>query len=268
MIRLGVLGCGNMGGAILRGWAGNAMLAGQVSLSAYDRSPEARAAAASWGEVKVVDSEAALAAEADWLLLAVKPQYLAEALRPMRPALSRDKLLVSIAAGLSIARLKELAGADVPLVRVMPNTPALVGQGVFGLCFDDPLVGAERRDWVEKLFALLGLTMILPEARFNAFTALSGGGPAYVYYFLDALAEAGVTLGLTRSESLRIALALAKGSTALAEATGQPLAVLREQVCSPGGTTIEATNHFDRQGLRGHIVDAVGLACAKGEKLG
>ena len=265
MIKLGILGCGNMGGAILRGWSSSPELAGQISFYAYDKSPTACVCPA--GKVNLVNSEAELAREADQLLLAVKPQYMAEALRPMRAELHKGKLLVSIAAGITIAGVKDLAG-DLPVVRVMPNTPAMVGQGIFGLCFDDPGVNAEQKAWVEKLFAAIGVTLALPEKLFNAFTALSGGGPAYIYYFLDALVEAGVTLGLTRQESARVALALAKGSVALAEESGLPLTALREQVCSPGGTTIEATNHFDRKGLRGHIVDAVALACEKGKKLG
>lgn len=263
MIKLGVLGCGNMGGAILRGWAGCPDLAGQISLYAYDKRP----ASCAGDKITIVNSEAELAREADWLLLAVKPQYMAEALRPMRAELNANKLLISIAAGLGIERIKELGGVC-PVVRVMPNTPAMVGQGVFGLCFDDPDVSAEQKAWVEKLFAALGLTLTMPEARFNAFTALSGGGPAYIYYFLDALVEAGVTLGFTRTEASSVVLALAKGSAALAEESGLPLTALREQVCSPGGTTIEATNHFDRKALRGHIVDALTLACEKGKKLG
>lgn len=265
MIKIGILGCGNMGGAILRGWASSPELAGQILLYAYDKTPISCACSAE--NVKILNSEAELAREADWLLLAVKPQYMAEALRPMRAVLGSGKMLVSIAAGLGIAKIKELAD-DVPVVRVMPNTPAMVGQGIFGLCFDDPAVSAEQKAWVEKLFACIGTTLTMPEKMFNAFTALSGGGPAYIYYFLDALVEAGVSLGITRPEATQIALALAKGSVALAEDSPLSLTALREQVCSPGGTTIEATTHFDRKGLRGHIIDAVALACEKGKKLG
>lgn len=265
MIKIGILGCGNMGGAILRGWAGNPDLAGQISLYAYDKTPISCACNAD--KITILNSEAELAREADWLLLAVKPQYMDSALRPMRPELNKGKMIISIAAGLGISRLKELAG-DIPVVRVMPNTPAMVGQGIFGLCFDDPTVNAEQKELVQKLFASIGVTLSLPEKLFNAFTALSGGGPAYVYYFLEALVEAGVSLGITRQESAQIALALAKGSVALAEESGQSLTALREQVCSPGGTTIEAINHFDRNGMRGHIIDAITMACEKGKKLG
>lgn len=266
MIKLGILGCGNMGGAILRGWAAGHELAGQISLYAYDKDPKACACAQ--GGVNIVNSEAELAREADWLLLAVKPQHMAQAVESLRAGLNGEKkLLISIAAGLGIARIKDMSGGC-PVVRVMPNTPAMVGQGVFGLCFDDMDVSAEQQSWLEKLFAMLGLTLNMPEEKFDAFTAFSGGGPAYIYYLLDALVEAGVTLGFSRQEATQVVMELAKGSVALAEQTGRPMTILREQVCSPGGTTIEATNHFDRKGLRGHIVDALGLASEKGKKLG
>lgn len=266
MIKIGVLGCGNMGGAILRGWAANPDLSGEVELYAYDR--HAVACACNEGMATTLSSELELAKESDWLLLAVKPQQLPEILSAIKAELDSSKLLVSIAAGLTIARIKELTGRKSPVVRVMPNTPAMVGQGIFGLCFDDPAVTGEQRGWVEKLFATIGLTMTMPEEKFNAFTALSGGGPAYIFYMLDALVEAGVSLGITRQESLEMVMALTKGSIALAEASGRPLAALREQVCSPGGTTIEAINHFERSALRGHIIDAIARACEKGKKLG
>lgn len=263
MIKLGILGCGNMGGAIMRGWAKNPALGAEVSLYAYDREPDA----CKYPKVTTMNSSAELAGEVDWLLLALKPQYMPEVLSELKPALGPGKLLVSIAAGLSIARLKELSGG-LPVIRVMPNTPALVGQGIFGLCFDDKAVGKEQTDLAQRLFAAIGSTLVVPEGKFNAFTAFSGGGPAYIYYLLDALVEAGVTLGFTREESTRITYALSKGSLALAEESGKHLAVLREQVCSPGGTTIEAINHLDRSAVRASIVDALLRACEKGGKLG
>lgn len=263
MIKIGILGCGNMGGAIMRGWAQKPVLAEQISILAYDRLPEACV----FEGVEAVKSAQELASRSDWLLLALKPQYLPGAMAELKGALA-GKLLISVAAGLSIERLKELSSPDCPVVRVMPNTPALVGMGNFALCFDDPAVSAAQADLIERLFKAIGTTLILPENRFNAFTALSGGGPAYIFYLLDALVESGVTLGFTRQEANEMVLSLAKGSLALAEESGAPLTALREQVCSPGGTTIEATNHFDRTAVRANIVDAVLRACDKGGRLG
>lgn len=265
MIKIGVIGCGNMGGAILRAWASKPELDGQMLFYAYDRNPERCACGIS--RVDQVNSEIELARIADLILLAVKPHQLPDILSKIKKELDGDKVLVSIAAGTSIARIKELCGKKIPVVRVMPNIPALVGQGIFGICFDDPALSDANKELIQQLFSSIGESMIFPEGKFNAFTALSGGGPAYVYYFLDALIESGVSMGITRQESRQIVLAMVKGSVALTETTEQPMTLLREQVCSPGGTTIEATNHFDRKGVRGHIIDGVALACEKGKKL-
>lgn len=266
MIKIGVLGCGNMGGSILRGWAASASLAGSISLYAFDRSPQLDACAAE--NVTMLASALELAKEVDWLVLAVKPQQVAEVMTEIKGELGPEKLIISIAAGLAISRLKEFCGRKSPVIRVMPNLPAMVGQGIFGLCFDDPAISAEQQSMAERLFAALGLTLTMPEEKFNAFTALSGGGPAYVYYLMDAMTEAGVYLGIPRQEALRVVMAMVKGSLALAEETEQPLYKLLEQVCSPGGTTIEAIVHFDRTGIRGHLLDGIALACEKGKKLG
>lgn len=266
MIKIGVLGCGNMGGAMLRGWAANVSLSGSIALYAFDRDPAL--CACKDGSATTLGSAAELAREADWLVLAVKPQQFSELITELKGELDSSKLLISVAAGLAISRIKEFCGRKSPVVRVMPNLPAVVGQGIFGLCFDDPAVSPEQQNMIEKLFAALGVTLSMPEEKFNAFTALSGGGPAYIYYLLDALVESGVYLGLSRQESMQIVDALARGSLALAEESKLPLFRLLEQVCSPGGTTIEAITHFDRTGIRGHLIDGVSLACEKGKKLG
>lgn len=263
MINIGVLGCGNMGGAILRGWAARAEARKEARLLAYDLRPELCA-----GEhIETAESALSLAEKSDLLLLALKPQQIPSALPSLAPCLTADKLLISIAAGLDLKALKTYSGGLAPVVRVMPNTPALVSRGIFGLCFDDPGVTEGQQALVRKLFSLLGEVRVLPENRFNAFSALSGCGPAYIYYFLDALAEAGVTLGFTREEAAGLALSLSRGSVELALERKLPLNTLREQVCSPGGTTIEAMNHLDRMAVRGHIIDAVLAAFQKGAKL-
>ncbi len=263
MIKIGVLGCGNMGGAILKGWAANSALRGEFALLAYDLNPGQCA-----GEnITAVDSAERLAQEADYLLLALKPQVLPQVLRQFAPFLTEGKLLVSIAAGLDMAAIRAHSGGRSPIVRVMPNTPAMVNKGIFGLCFDDATVSQQQISHVKSLFAALGETYILPESKFNAFMAISGCGPAYIFYLLDALVEAGVTLGFSRAESRNIVFSLCDGSVALAGHEGKALAVLREEVCSPAGSTIAAMNHLDRTAVRGHIIDAVLAAFEKGKNL-
>ena len=144
----------------------------------------------------------------------------------------------------------------------MPNTPALVGAGVFGIQ-EDPALPKDVFAMILDLFGLLGSTIVLPEKKFNAFMALVGCGPAYVFHFMDALAEAGVTMGFTRQEALELVTQLVLGSAKLAVLPGSHPAILREQVCSPAGVTIAAVNHLDRTAVRGHLIDAVLAAYEK-----
>ena len=252
-----------MGGALLRGWVAAEELRGRISLLAYDCCAERCALEG----VNQAPSASVLAAEADVLVLALKPGQIPAALRELASFLKPDGLIISIAAGLGLKRIKESSGGANPAALVLPNTPARVGRGVFGICLDDPALTEEQRRLTLDLFSALGQGTVLPESSLNAFSALMGCGPAYIYYFLDALTEAGVCLGFSREEAARLALALSSGSTALAEQSGQPLPLLREQVCSPAGTTIAAMNKLDREAVRGHIVDAVLAAFEKGKEL-
>jgi pyrroline-5-carboxylate reductase len=150
----------------------------------------------------------------------------------------------------------------------MPNTPAMVGQGVFAVCFDDPALTPAAKDFLQGLFRSLGQVHVLGEDRFDAFTAVAGSGPAYVFYFMEAIVEAGVTLGLTRAQSTEMVKKLFSGSAALAEETSMHLSELREMVTSPAGTTIAATNVLDLGAVRGKIVEAVKAASDRSREMG
>ena len=249
---IGCIGCGNMGGAILGGLA----LHHELTLLGYNRTPSKLDHLALKGITPVADI-ASLAAKSDILILGVKPYMVTEALTKALPSLRPGTLVVSIAAGVSMAELQEACEYRFPVVRVMPNTPALVGSGIFALCLEDASLSEAEAKKITQLFDLLGKTLVLPEHRFGAFSALIGCGPAYVFYFIDALAEAGVTLGFTRQESIDLVNRLFLGSAKLGSLPGAHPAILREQVCSPAGLTINAINQMDRQAVRGHIIDAV-----------
>jgi len=264
MIKLGILGCGNMGGAILHGLAEGRVLAGKLSLLAYDLDQ----ARCSGKHITTVSGCAELAAKSDFLLLAVKPQQLPALFEEIAAHLNSGKVLVSIAAGLELEVLRALSKGVCPVVRVMPNTPAIVGQGIFGLCFDDRTLTKDQKALLEDIFSALGRTIVLPESKFNAFSVVSSCGPAYVFHMLDAMIEGAVTLGFGRSEATSIVYGMCAGSVVLAEETGVHLAVLREQVSSPAGMTIAGLNHLDRCAVRGHMVDAMLASYEKGLALG
>ena len=246
------IGCGNMGGAILGGLAATQGL----NLLGFNRTPSKLVPLVQKG-ITAVSSIAELAAQADYLIIGVKPYAVQAVLAEALPTLRPETVILSIAAGVSLDTLKAAVQNRCPVARVMPNTPAMVNAGIFALALEDPALGESDKQAICDMFSLLGKILILPESKFGIFTALIGCGPAYVFYFMDALAEAGVTLGFTRQESIDLVTQLVLGSARLAEVPGSHPAILREQVCSPAGVTIRAINHMDRMAVRGHIVDAV-----------
>ncbi len=255
--RIGCIGCGNMGGAILGGLAGRPGL----HLFGYNRTPKRLEPLLAKGVNPVADIPGLVAAS-DIVIIGVKPYLVAETLQAALPALRPESVVISIAAGVTLRDLREVVQNRCHVVRVMPNTPALVGSGVFAI-EEDPQLPQPVLGMVLDLFSLIGQPIVLPEKKFNPFMALVGCGPAYVFHFMDALAEAGVTMGFTRQEAIDLVTQLFLGSARLAAVPGSHPAILREQVCSPAGVTIAAMNHLDRTAVRGHIIDAVLAAHAK-----
>lgn len=260
---VGFIGVGNMGTAIIKGLAAQGIHVHGCDLDTAKLEKLGR-------EVGLVvqPTPADLVKHCRYVLLAVKPQHLPAVLEDIAAQLSSGHCLLSIAAGITMARLKELSGGRCPVVRIMPNTPALVGAGVFALCFDDASLDDERRDFIRAMHKPLGQVHELPEKLFDAFTSVAGCGPAYVFYVMDAIVEAGVNLGLPRPQATDIVKALFSGSAKLAEEGGLHLAELREMVTSPAGSTIRATMHFDRMAMRGVIIDAVREAYDRNVELG
>ncbi|SHN55103.1 pyrroline-5-carboxylate reductase [Desulfovibrio litoralis] len=260
---LGVIGCGNMGSAILKGLG--SLDQALFSLVAFDRNQHKLEALRPLG-VKGTSSMAELVKVSDWLIFAIKPQQLLSVLESLGESL-KDKVIVSIAAGVSLNALEKASCNNTVVFRVMPNTPATVGEGVFAICYDESKISEIQKKVIVDLFNSLGRAVILPEAKFNAFSALIGCGPAYVFYQMEALVEAGVSLGLSRAESTLMVVDLFYGSVVLAKESGKHLSVLREEVCSPGGMTIAGINKFDSDGIKGKLIEAVFAAYQKGKKM-
>lgn len=209
--------------------------------------------------------DAALAC--DVLVLAVKPQQMREALAPARARLGQT-LVVSIAAGLTLEVLQRWLGGHRRIVRVMPNTPALIGAGVAGL-YADPSVDAVGRDAAGQILGAVGSVVWLDnEAKIDAVTALSGSGPAYVFYFVEALIEGGLSLGLDAQTARNLALDTLLGATKLALASSEDAATLRERVTSKGGTTAAALDVLAAGNFKALIAEALAAANARSEELG
>ncbi len=259
---IGCIGCGNMGSAIILGLKKNKAL----TLMGYDPSPESTASLRA-AEVEVAQDLEHLVINCNTIILAVKP-YLVEKLLPlMAPLLTPDKIIISVAAGVSQKVLQDGVQNKCAVVRCMPNTPALVGAGIFAFCFENANLQEKDKDFILQLFSGIGMCVELSEEKFPAFSAFIGAGPAYVFHLMNALVQSGVTLGFTRTESRTMVEALFDGSVRMAKASAQSLLELRDNVCSPAGLTIAGVNHLERKAVNGHIVDAVLAAERRGTEM-
>lgn len=255
---IGFLGGGNMGSALMQRLV-KSRPAGFDAVKAYDPTEAAQKRLADIG-VALASSADELFADCDMIVLAVKPQVLEKAVAPYAGALS-GKFVVSIAAGWTLEQLHKLLPESAHVLRVMPNTPALVGCGMTALC-DSPELSSDERAAAEALFGSVGEYVWLSEHLIDAVTGVSGSGAAYVYMFIDAMACGGVRMGLPRSVAVKLAAQTVKGAAEMVLSTNEHPDALRDAVCSPAGTTIEAVRVLEERGLRPAVMDAV-IACAE-----
>ncbi|MDC0336034.1 pyrroline-5-carboxylate reductase [Pseudodesulfovibrio sp.] len=251
--KIGFIGVGNMGSAIIKGLASR----DDIALYGFDLHKDNLTRLIDECGLTAMESESALAAACDYIVVAVKPQHAETAVKAMTEQLDKSKCLISICAGLPQATFSDWTEGRCPVVRVMPNTPALVGEGVSAICLEDKNLTDDMKAFVPEVFESIGQAHVLPEKLFDAFTGVIGSGPAYVYYFMESMIESGVALGLTRPQVTEMVKGLFLGSAKLADESEYTVTELREMVTSPGGTTIRALNHFDRQAVKGDIIDGV-----------
>jgi pyrroline-5-carboxylate reductase len=257
------LGGGNMGSAIVGGLVARGFDPGDITV--IEPGAEAREGLAARFGVTV--REAAMPVAADALVLAVKPQQMRDAVRALLP-LAPATLVVTIAAGIRIADLSRWLAGHAAIVRAMPNTPALVHAGVTGL-YAAPAVDSSGRERAQALLGAVGETVWLPrEEDLDAVTAVSGSGPAYVFYFIEALEQAARELGLAPAAARSLALGTFAGAARLARERGVDPAVLRAQVTSRGGTTERALEEMEAAALKARFIEAVKAAAARSRELG
>jgi pyrroline-5-carboxylate reductase len=265
-LRVGFVGAGQMATALARGFC-QAGLTEPGLIVAADPAEAARVAFARATSAKVTPSNSEAAQGCDVLVLAVKPQQMPAALRELTGIVGPGHLVISIAAGVTLDTMAAALGAGQRLVRVMPNTPCLVGASAAAYC----LGGAATSDdaqLVERLLGAVGLALQLPESLLDAVTGLSGSGPAFVYVMIEALADGGVRAGLPRDVALRLAAQTVLGAARMVLSTGQHPAALKDAVASPGGTTIAGLHELERLGVRGALMNAVLAAATRSRELG
>jgi pyrroline-5-carboxylate reductase len=265
-IELTVLGAGNMGRALIGGLLRRGMRAEQIAVGESEEGARARLAR-ELGVTATADNLAAIG-KADLIVLAVKPQYVGSVLEPLAPQLQKRRpLVLSIAAGVRVHALRQWCGPGIPLIRAMPNRPALVGAGATGI-FAPAEVGESHRAMAGRIMQSLGeVVWVATEDALDAVTALSGSGPAYYFLFAEILARAGAHLGLEPESARRLSIATLHGAGLLAHGGDGDLARLRAEVTSKGGTTEAAVRTLQAAGFEQLIVQAVEAAASRSREL-
>lgn len=262
---IGFLGAGKMATALARAWLGAGLIEAD-HIRASDPVPQARKYFEAEAGVPTGTDNRDVVVASDVLVLAVKPQSMSSLLAEIRPAVSPRHLIVSIAAGVTLRQLADGLGGDRRLLRVMPNTPCLVGASASGYC---PSGAATTEDvaLVDRLLNAVGKAFRVPEHLLDAVTGLSGSGPAFVYVIIEALSDGGVRVGLPRDVATALAAQTVFGAAKMVLETGQHPGVLKDMVASPGGTTIAGLHALERGSLRATLMDAVEAATKRSQEL-
>jgi pyrroline-5-carboxylate reductase len=265
-MRVGFLGAGRMAAALAKGLI-SARFTAVDSIVASDPHSTARESFATQSGARAIDSNLEVVRSSDVVVLAVKPQNAADVLAEIRSEFKPGHLLISIAAGVPLKTLMGFLGSEARLVRVMPNTPCLVGAGAAAYALGGGATAADG-ELVRRLLTTVGLAFELPEPLLDAVTGLSGSGPAYVYQVIEALSDGGVLVGLSRDVATKLAAQTVLGAAQMVLQTGQSPAVLKDAVASPAGTTIAGLHALESGGLRAALMNAVQAATLRSRELG
>jgi len=256
-MKIGFIGIGNMGFAMFKGALGTF---GKENLCYTDVSAEAIAKVEKETGMQALASNIDVVKNSDLIVLAVKPQYMSSVIEGIRNVLTDEQIIITPAVGLTIAYYKTQMGYDVRVVRSMPNTPALVLEGMSAYTYSNNPFSKEEKAAVVAFFESFGKAVELPEYLMDEVVPISGSSPAYFFMMLEAMGDAGVLTGLPRKEAYMMAAQTMLGAAKMVLETGQHPGVLKDAVCSPGGTTIEAVKVLEAKGFRSAIIEAM-VAC-------
>jgi pyrroline-5-carboxylate reductase len=270
--RIAVLGAGKMGGILLQAFLRSGLFAHEQIAATVAHQSRAQALAARLNIAVTTDNLQA-ARSADVILLGVKPQQMADVVREIAPALAavnqahaRPKLLISFAASVKTSAIEEAAGSSIAVIRAMPNTPAMLGAGVTALC-RGRYASEEHLALAQRIFATVGRTVVVDEKHMDAVTGLSGSGPAFLYIIIEALAEAGVNVGLPRDIATLLAAQTTYGAARMVLETGSHPALLKDEVTTPAGCTVDGILELEEGGLRVTLIKAVKRATQRAREL-
>ena len=264
--KVGFVGAGNMGEALIKGLTEASLVPAEAIYATDVRLERMRELDRQYG-IQVASSNPDVVRHADVVILAVKPQIIDTVLREIAPAVTRRKLVISIAAGVATGKLRAGLGKDARLIRVMPNTPALVREGVTAIAKSDGLEPGDL-DTAGEIFSAVGRVVVLDEELMDAVTGLSGSGPAYVAVVIESLADGGVKMGLDRITAMTLATQTVLGAAKLLLETGMHPGALKDMVSSPGGTSIAGIAALEEGGIRTTFIQAVERATLRSRELG
>ena len=263
--RVVFIGCGNMGSALISGILRSGIVPRDKVL-ASDIRPERLDYIKEREGISTTENNREAVKKSDVIVLAVKPQVIAQVLSDIRDVVTEDKVIISIAAGIATRSIEEALGKEVPVVRVMPNTPALVGTGASGISCGK-YAGEEEEAIAEQMMRAVGIVAKLPEEMLDAVTALSGSGPAYIFYTIESLVKAGMEMGLSEDVARKLVGQTVLGAARMVMETGESPEVLRAKVTSPGGTTEAAIKYLEGKEFQKILTGAVKEAARRSKEL-
>lgn len=258
-MKLGFIGCGNMASAIMSGIISNGLMKADEIIGADVFAPSKEKAKATL-DIQIAENNKEVVEKAEAFVLSVKPQYYEEVISEIKDVVKEDQLIITLAPGKTLAWLSERFGKPVKIVRTMPNTPAMVQEGMTAACPNEN-VTVEELEYVLTILRSFGEAEVVPEKLIDAVVAVSGSSPAYVFMMIEAMADAAVAEGMPRNQAYKFAAKAVMGSAKMVLETGMHPGALKDMVCSPAGTTIEAVKVLEETGFRGSIMQAM-EACA------
>ncbi len=263
--KIGFIGTGNMGSAMIGGIVGAGVIKGENVFIFDPNASKVKELKKDYG-VSVSATAKELTKACDWVVVAVKPNIYPLVLSDIKADLDASKVVVSIAAGVTIKQMEDIIGADKNIIRTMPNTPALVGEGITAICPNDIVADKEVEDLM-TVFGGFGKAEKVKESLIHAVIGVSGSAPAYVFMFIEAMADAAVQGGMPRGKAYTFAAQTVMGAAKMVTETGMHPGALKDMVCSPGGTTIEAVRNLERTGFRSAVIESMVACMDKSKKM-
>lgn len=263
--KVGFIGCGNMGSSMVGGLIKSGFLKSEEIIVSTKTEASSKKLRDEFKVATTLDSKT-VAKESETIILAVKPNMYKSVVEEIKSELTEDKLIITIAAGISIENMEEWLGDDLKIIRTMPNTPALVGQAMSAVC-PNKNVSEEELKYCINIFESFGECEVLEEKYFDGFIAVAGSSPAYVFMFIEAMADGAVKLGIPRAKAYKMAAQSVLGSAKMVLETGKHPGELKDMVCSPAGTTIDAVVKLEKLGFRNSVIQAMDKCAEKSKNM-